>query len=211
MGKNNAAYLKKISGIISQLKELSILKSPEAKALIERIGSSRIEELPKEDVTAGMLLYGFAQYQNVVCDLVDTLTAMQGDMYPTEEQAKAAQDQMQHYRDETVQIRRRYDEDIETEKLLSLFNNHKSPQQMLEETADQWDRLTQKLAELSAAISEGESITDVSNALVWQCSLFPKSIALNGEAAKFSRMFNALIANVEIGKTAKSTKPETLS
>lgn len=71
--------------------------------------------------------------------------------------------------------------------------------------------VTEKMSVLSKAISEGEAITDLAGALVWQVGLYSKSIDMNIEAVKFAHLYGDLVNSLGVLPDERPEKPATLS
>lgn len=192
--------LERISECINRLKKFDVAKTPEAKELITRIGNVRIEEVPREDLLAATMLYNFALYQNAVCDLIDEVVALSGYHENDIQKMSAATDLMSEYNSKMTETSRKYDEELSYARVLAYGHIQKTAQQRLEEAADQWDRLTEKINSLNDAVSNSDGLSDITSARVWQSSLMLRSIEVNGEAAKFAQRFNELISNINIEK-----------
>lgn len=195
----NRELLEKLGGYLERLDNASIINSPEAKELISRIGSSKMDELSEEGRLSARLLYGFAKYQDIVCDLVNMITALSDD--GAQSSTDEAAGMIVRYQEEVKELDSKYDAQLAMEHALKMCPCSLTPQQLLEMTSDQWNELTDRINTLAEAIRRKDDVTDFSSAIVWQASLFPRVIEVKGEAAKFANRFNELIANINIENT----------
>lgn len=195
----NREFLEKISGCLERLDSASIIKSPEAQELISKIGSSRLDELSDESRLSAQLLYGFAKYQDIVCDLVNLISALKDE--ESQDRIGEAVSLVNQYQAQMKSLDAKYDNELKLDMALKMCPVQTSPQVLLEQTSDQWNELVAQINSIVEAIHRKDDVSDYASAMVWQASLFPKTIALKGEAAKFANRFNELIANINVDNT----------
>lgn len=195
----NREFLEQISGCLERLDGASIIKSPEAQELMSKIGSSRLDELPEESRLSAQLLFGFAKYQDIVCDLVNLVAGLKDD--ESTQRIGNAVEMVGQYQAQMQSLDAKYDNELKLDMALKMCPVKTSPQVLLEQTSDQWNELVAQINSIVEAIHRKEDVSDYASAMVWQASLFPKTVALKGEAAKFANRFNELIANINVDNT----------
>lgn len=203
--------LKRIQEIVGQLKEMSILKTPESQALVERLKESNFENLSTEEMTSAAFLLRFSQYQNLVCDLIDVVSEVEYGILLNEKELNEVQKQMESCKQQMDRSEEEYQEDKQIGEILGYLGRRKPVKQVLDETSAQWDMFTEKMSVLSKAISEGEALTDLAGALIWQVGLYAKSIDMNLEAVKFAHLYSDLVSSLGALPDEKPDKPTRLS
>lgn len=203
--------LKRIQEIVGQLKEMSILKTPESQALVERLKECNFENLSAEDMTSATLLLRFSQYQNLVCDLIDVVSEVEYGLLLNEDEVSQVHKNIENCKQQMARSEEEFQEDKQIGEVLGYLGRRRPVKQILDETSAQWDIFTEKMSVLSRAISDGETVGDLAAALIWQVGLYAKSIDMNLEAVKFAHLYCDLVNRLGTLPGEKTEKPTTLS